>query len=172
MLAAQVPNRQDTPKTQISGNYVVITWTQPFDGASPITAYKIRIGQQGNTVYTEDTVSCDGSNPSVKESLSCAVPISTLKAAPYSLDWGVGVYAIVSAINVVGPSVFSLPTLTADAGIILTNPDAPKNVFNVASVTSGSQVGLSWTIGDKDGGSPVIDYTVSKAVGSGAYEVF
>ena len=100
MLAAQVPNRQDTPKTQISGNYVVITWTQPFDGASPITAYKIRIGQQGNT----------------------------LKAAPYSLDWGVGVYAIVSAINVVGPSVFSPPTLTADAGIILTNPDAPKNV--------------------------------------------
>ena len=43
-------------------------------------------------------------------------------------DSGVGVYAIVSAINVVGPSVFSPPTLTADAGIILTNPDAPKNV--------------------------------------------
>lgn len=104
--------------------------------------------------------------------MSCAVPISTLKASPYGLDWGVGVYAIVSAINIVGPSVFSVPTVTADAGIILTNPDAPLNLLNVPSVTSATQVGLSWTIGVKDGGSPVIDYTVSKAIGSGAYEVF
>ena len=142
VLAAQVPNKPESPKTSISGDFVVIEWTQPFDGAAPITAYKIRIGQQGNTVFTEDKVSCDGSNPAIRGALSCAVPISTLKASPYSLDWGVGVYAIVSAINVVGPSVFSDPTLTINAGIILTNPDAPKDVQNVASITSGSKVGL------------------------------
>lgn len=82
------------------------------------------------------------------------------------------VYAIVSAINIVGPSVFSDPTLASNAAIILTNPDAPLNLQNVASVTSGTQVGLSWTIGVKDGGSPVIDYTVSYAIGSGQYNVY
>ena len=81
-------------------------------------------------------------------------------------------YAIVSAVNIVGPSVFSEKTLDAEAAIILTNPDAPKNLVNVPSITSGTKVGLSWTIGDKNGGSPVIDYTVSKALGSGSFEVY
>jgi Fibronectin type III domain len=158
--------------TVISGNYVAITWTQPFDGASPITSYSIRIRQGDNTVFTAEPNSCDGTNPAVIGQLSCAVPISTLKAAPYSLDWGVPVYAIVSAINIVGPSVFSAQTLDADAAIILTNPDAPINLVNVPSITSATKVGLTWTIGDKDGGSPVIDYTVSKALGTGSYEVY
>jgi hypothetical protein len=34
----------------------------------------------------------------------------------------------VSAINIVGPSAFSMETALADAAIILTNPDAPINV--------------------------------------------
>lgn len=139
VLAAQVPSRPNSPKTSISGDFVVIEWNQPpFDGASEITSYNIRIGQQGNSVYTEYFTSCNGANPAVFGSRSCAVPISTLKAYPYSLDWGVGVYAIVSAINIVGPSEFSLPTLTAEAGIILTYPDAPMNLLNVPSVTSAT----------------------------------
>jgi len=172
VLAAQVPNKPDSPKTTISGNFVAITWTQPFDGASPITSYTIRIRQGDNTVFTAEPNSCDGTNPAVVGQLSCAVPISTLKATPYSLDWGVPVYVIVSAVNIVGPSVFSDKTLDAEAAIILTNPDAPKNLVNVPTITSATKVGLSWTIGDKNGGSPVIDYTVSKALGSGSYEVY
>ena len=39
VLAAQVPNKPAAPLTTISGNYVSITWTQPFDGSSPITSY-------------------------------------------------------------------------------------------------------------------------------------
>jgi hypothetical protein len=65
-----------------------------------------------------------------------------------------------------------METALADAAIILTNPDAPINVLNVKTVTSATQVGLKWELGAKDGGSPVTNYTVSKAVGSGAYEVF
>lgn len=91
--------------------------------------------------FTTEPVSCDGTNPAVSGSRSCAVPIFTLKAAPFSLDWGVGVYAIVSAINVVGPSVYSSQ---GNGAILLTNPDAPLNLANVPSVTSATQVGLSW----------------------------
>lgn len=55
-------------------------------------------------MFTADMVSCSGSDPAV---ISCAVPIATLKAEPYYLEWGVRVYAIVSARNVYGPSLFS-----------------------------------------------------------------
>jgi hypothetical protein len=58
----------------------------------------------------------------------------------------------VSAINIVGPSGFSTQTTVLAAAIILTNPDAPKNLVNVPSVTTATQVGLSWEIGVKDGG--------------------
>jgi len=37
-------------------------------------------------------------------------------------------------------------------------PDSPLNLANVAVVTSAYQVGLSWTAGTYDGGTPVIDY--------------
>jgi hypothetical protein len=40
-------------------------------------------------------------------------------------------------------------------------PDAPLNVVNVPGVTTGYQVGLSWTDGAYNGGSPIIDYQIS-----------
>ena len=43
----------------------------------------------------------------------------------------------------------------------MTNPDAPLNLQNVPSVTLATQIGLKWTIGVKDGGSPVSYYRVS-----------
>jgi len=43
---------------------------------------------------------------------------------------------------------------------------------NIPAITTANRVGLSWTIGDKDGGSPVVDYTVSRALGSGLFEVY
>ena len=40
-------------------------------------------------------------------------------------------------------------------------PDAPVNLVNLPEVTNAFQVGLSWEEGAYNGGSPVIDYTVS-----------
>jgi hypothetical protein len=45
-------------------------------------------------------------------------------------------------------------------------PDAPVSLANVAGITTGSQVGLSWSDGAYNGGSPVIDYRVSYAESS------
>lgn len=86
------------------------------------------------------------------------VPISELITVPYSKEWGTLIYARVYAINVKGNS----PWSTVGTGAkILTNPDAPLNLQNVLSITLATQIGLSWTIGVKNGGSPVFDYRVS-----------
>ena len=38
---------------------------------------------------------------------SCTVPISILRAAPYSISWGGGIYAKVQSFNSYGDSFFS-----------------------------------------------------------------
>lgn len=56
---------------------------------------------------------------------------------------------------------------------ILTNPDAPLNLLNEATITLATQIGIKWTIGVKDGGSPVIDYRVTylDPLGDGTFEI-
>lgn len=46
-------------------------------------------------------------------------------------------------------------------------PDAPKNLANLSAVTSSTQIGISWTQGSYNGGSPVIDYRISSDLASG-----
>ena len=74
------------------------------------------------------------------------------------MPWGSSVYATITAYNVVGDSDASEP---GNGAIILTIPDAPTNLENAPTVTTANQIGLTWTDGTDDGGSPIIDYTVS-----------
>jgi hypothetical protein len=50
---------------------------------------------------------------------------------------------------------------------MLTAPDAPLNFANVPSITTGSRIGVTWTNGLHNGGSPVIDYRISWNQGNG-----
>ena len=94
--------------------------------------------------FTEEPVSCDGSDSVIRSARTCLVPIATLKTTPYSLPWGTNVHAKVTAVNLFGNSVES------DAGngaVILTVPDPPLSFINVPSVTNANQIGLSWVEG-------------------------
>jgi len=53
---------------------------------------------------------------------SCTIQVSKLRAEPFSLEWGTGVYAKIMAINIYGNSVISEP---GNGAIIITNPDTP-----------------------------------------------
>jgi len=64
----------------------------------------------------------------------------------------------VIAINIKGSSISSD---AGNGGVILTYPDAPINVQNIASLTNANTIALTWTNGINAGGSPVIDYRVS-----------
>jgi len=52
---------------------------------------------------------------------------------------GIKFYAIVSAQNIIGSSVFSAQGTGA---VILTIPDAPINVLNIPSITNANQIGI------------------------------
>ena len=85
------------------------------------------------------------------------VPFSVLRAQPFSLSWGSVVKATVTAVNSYGESVTSE---TGGSGKILRVPDVPINFANVPTITTGTQIGLTWQLGPEQGGTPVLDYTI------------
>ena len=92
------------------------------------------------------------------DAASCTIPIASLLATPHSIAWGSSIYAKVSATNLVGTSADSS---AGNGATIITNPDPPLNLANNAAITTASQVGLTWSLADFDGGSVVIDFRVS-----------
>lgn len=136
-----MPDQPAAPSTSIDGLTVRINWVAPNARGYKITRYIIKIRQSDNLSFSEEPVSCDGSDTNIMAGLTCNVPISTLKTTPYSISWGLSIYATVTAVNVYGLSVESLE---GNGAIILTIPDAPINLVNVASITRGTKIGLSW----------------------------
>lgn len=94
------------------------------------------------------------------------MPISVLRASPYSHPWGASIYAKVVAINLVGESSESVE---GNSAIILTQPDKPINVANDASVTNAQQIGLTWQEGAANGGATVEDYRITYDQGGSTY---
>ena len=165
VLAAQIPDTPVAPTTAVSSSNVVISWTLPGDGSTPITGYKVEIRHSDNVSFSTEPNDC---NMQASTLLTCSVPISTLLTSPFSLLWGSSIYARVSAINIVGTSMTSA---SGNGAIILTNPSPPTSLANVASITSKSQIGLIWNTVTFSGGTPVIDYQLTYSIDAGAYSV-
>jgi len=55
---------------------------------------------------------------------------------------------------------------------MLTTPDAPVNLENVPSITTGSQIGLVWKDGAIDGGADILDYTITWDRATGSWEIY
>lgn len=87
-------------------------------------------------------------------------------AAPFTLPWGAKIVARVTAINVYGSSVVSAPTASDKQAVILRSPDAPLNLANNLQITFGTSIGLTWSQGLQNGGTPVTSYTLWSDQGS------
>lgn len=135
VLAAQVADQPAAPTTSIDGLSVKVEWQAPNNRGSTITAYIIKIRHSDDITYSQETTSCDGADPTIVSDLYCKIPISSLRALPFSLQWGSQVYATVIAVNNYGNS---LASSEGSGVVILTNPDTPLNFVNVPSITSGS----------------------------------
>ena len=79
-----------------------------------------------------DLTNCD---MSLSVQTSCVIPVETVRNAPYSLEWGSGVYAKVIAKNNYGDSAESE---AANGAVIIKEPEAPLSLANVAEVTSST----------------------------------
>ena len=97
---------------------------------------------------------------SVSTTTTCTVPVTSLRAAPFSLEWGTNVHANVAAINAYGSSITSV---AGNGAIISTTPGAPTSLTEVVAQRTKSALGLSWTAPVFIGDTVIIDYRVSIA---------
>lgn len=158
ILVAQISAQPLAPTTTRNFNKIVITWQEPVNfGSTPITSYtiEIRLGDESGFSQTSE---CNGALAAIRDARSCSVLISTLVSPPFSLAWGQSVFARVSATNIKGTSPFSV---AGNGDLVAINPDKPTNLANVPSITTASQIGLSWLEGTTFYGLPVLDYTLS-----------
>lgn len=102
----------------------MVNWDRPDNRGSPITAYIIKIRESDDVTFTTATQDCDGTDASIVLNRQCSFAIATLRAAPFSIEWGSNIYAVVIAINSYGESSDSPE---GNGAIILTIPDAPIN---------------------------------------------
>lgn len=165
ILAAQVPAQPSAPTTTWSPDNVVITWTAPDNGGSAITGYTVKIRQSDDTTFTVDSANCDMSSST---QTTCTVPVTALRASPYSLEWGTNVHATVIAINAYGNSVESA---AGNGAVITTTPGAPTALVEVTAERTKSTLGLSWTAPTFTGGAVIDDYRINIAEQGGSYSV-
>lgn len=96
------------------------------------------------------------------------MPLSVLIATPFDLKLGDHIYAKITAVNLYGSSLESVP---GDGSAMVQMPDAPLALSNNPAVTTATKIGLVWSAGLSNGGKTIIDYRVSFDQGIGTYIV-
>ena len=134
-----------------------MSWTAPDSGGSPISGYTIYFVQNDGVTYSTELTHCDMASSTAT---TCTVPVSVLRAAPFSLNWGASVFAKVVAINSYGNS---LESSAGNGAVITTNPDQPTNLQEVYAQRTKSTLGLSWSAPVFTGGDSISDYRLSVA---------
>ncbi len=143
----------DVPKAPVdvttgSGNaQVVILWTAPSDGGSPITDYIVETSMDSGTTWTTYD---DG------------VGILAL-ASVMGLTNGQEIYLRISAVNAAGTGLAS----NAVSEIPATISDRPSGL--ILTVVSSSQIDISWNAPGDTGGSSIIGYKIDRSISSGPF---
>lgn len=120
--AAEIPSIPIGITTEVVDDvWVLIQWTAPYDGGSPISSYTITIRESDYFTYSE-APECDGTTSDVITNTECRVAFDTLVSFPFELPWGSSVYAKVRASNLVGDSSYSYP---GNGALMYTKPDPP-----------------------------------------------
>jgi hypothetical protein len=162
--ASQVPAQvtQSTLSSVVVGTDAELAWTAPDPNHDPITAYKVLVRQAGGT-YSEELTHCDGTSSAIVSAAKCSIPLTVLRAPPYSLALGQSVYFTVAAANSHGWSLTSQRN-TAQVATIQTEPAAPTAPAYVPATSTLTSISVAWAGfaagSDSTGGSPVTSYNL------------
>jgi hypothetical protein len=152
-----LPGQPDAPVTTWTPDDVIVTWTAPNDGGSPIIGYTVSIRESDDITFTTALTDCDMSSSTLT---TCTIPVTTLRSAPYIIEWGSSIYVKLIASNVYGDS---LESVEGNGAIITTSPDEPTSVIEVDADRTKSSLGLTWTSPVFTGGDVIIDYRINIA---------
>ena len=82
--------------TQTVNDKVEISWSAPFNNYESIDKYLVKVKTaDASPTYIQELVNCDASTIEVIAFLKCRIPVSVLRASPYSLPAGTLVVALV-----------------------------------------------------------------------------
>jgi len=157
--AAQVPYQMATVSTAVeaAAGAVTITWLAPADGSDAITAYHIEI-LDGAGAWVAESTYCDGTDSAVLSGRTCTVPMSVLRASPFSLAFDALVAVRASARNSYGPG--STSDATTVGARIRREPDTMA--APVAVGTAEARIDLAWSAlsAPANGNSEVLAYSL------------
>lgn len=141
--AAQEPDQvaQSSLASTIVASDVAVSWAAPDANHDPITAYLV-LFQQSDGQFSEEATHCPSTDASLAAALACSVPLSVLRAAPYSLAYGEEVLFTIAAYNVYGWSLTS--QVNTAAATIETEPLAPDTPVYEAFSSSLTSITVSW----------------------------
>jgi hypothetical protein len=146
--AATVPSATDQLVATAGDASATLSWTEPADGGSPITGYRVQVfagpgGAAGSVLL--DTVTFDGTE--------------TTRVVP-DLTNGASYTFRVSAVNAIGVGARSF---ASNDVVPRTTPSAPTGVQATARDASAS---VSWQTPARNGGAPVSGYRVEALEGT------
>jgi hypothetical protein len=72
-------------ETVIENNFVKISWEYPDDKSDTVSEYEIVIRQKDMTTFTQEILHCDGRSQAIVQKRYCLIPMTVLRASPYSL---------------------------------------------------------------------------------------
>ena len=136
---------------------MIVTWAAPDDAGSPITGFILTFRKSDESTFSPELVNCDMTSST---DVTCTLPVSVLKAEPFSLPWGASVFAKVVATNAYGNSVESL---SGNGAVITVTPDPPTDLNEDYSQRTKSTLAFTWLAPVFTGGAVIIDYRVSIA---------
>lgn len=71
-------------KSVINGLNAELTWSAPDSNQETITKYEILIRKYDGT-FAEESTNCNGTQSAIVTALKCTIPLTTLRASPFSL---------------------------------------------------------------------------------------
>lgn len=136
-----------------SATTIAMTWSEgAANGGTPVIDYRIKYKLSSDAIYT-----------------TLVTGITTTSFTTTLLKQGSEYTFKVESRNAFGYSTtFSNEVTILQAQV----PDAPVTLANNAAVTASTQVGLTWSAGAFNGGSPIIDYKLSYDQGTGTWTQF
>jgi hypothetical protein len=159
IYAAGVPAAPPAAVTAISGTDASITWQTPANSAAPLTAYRIYIRQSDGN-FAEELTSCNGATSAIRTALACDVPLTTLRAAPFSLAYGALVQVRVQAQNANGWGTLSQVNV---AGAHVETPPLVMDAPTMGSSTSTTSLEIEFVAlvsGEPTGGAVIDSYNL------------
>jgi hypothetical protein len=147
---------------------VRVSFSAPANSAAPIIAYRILVKEASGT-FSEEPVNCDGQSQVVIDNLRCDIPLSVLRASPFSLERGALVQARVQARNANGWGGLSQVNL---AGALVQTEPSAMSAPTSGPATSTTQLVVDFTAltGDQATGGAAIDsYNLQWDQGTGTW---